>query len=90
MRYSDFLDEVFRGIRDEAPPVTDCQRLHRWLFSIGELLHVMQPAERAAWQQRYADFLVIHYGHVQPPLALLTLRQAQMEAEDAWPARGVR
>jgi len=85
MRYADFLEESYAAVRASAPPVADCQKLHNWLLSIGELLFLMPLALRASWADQYAALLVIQYGHINPTVATVAIRHAIDEAAGRWP-----
>lgn len=85
MRYVDFLEQSYPAIREQAPPVADCARLHNWLLSIGELLALMPLSMRDGWADQYAALLVITYGHISPAIATITIRHAIDEAAGRWP-----
>lgn len=85
MRYADFLEQAYKGIRESAPPVAEGERLHDWLLSIGQLLALMPLDLRAAWADQYAALLVIKYGHIIPDVAMITVRHATDEAAARWP-----
>lgn len=85
MMYEDFLEQAYQGIRESAPHVGDCERLHHWLLSIGEMLAVMPLALRESWSDQYAALLVIKYGHIHPAVATIAIRHALDEAVGRWP-----
>lgn len=85
MRYSDFLEQAYKGIRESAPPVAVGEPLNEWLLSIGQLLALMPLDLRAAWADQYAALLVITYGHISSDVATIALRHATDEAAGRWP-----
>ena len=85
MRYHVLLEESYKAIREQAPPVGECQRLHDWLLSIGQLLALMPLDMRSGWADQYAALLVIKYGHISPAVATITIRHSIDEAAGRWP-----
>lgn len=87
MRYRDFMEVAYQAIRESAPTVGNMLALSGWLRSIGELLLHMPPDLQREWADQYATLLVIKYGHIEPGIAALCVRQGLTEAQAHWPTR---
>jgi len=85
MRYDDFIEDAYKAIREQAPPINGCDRLHEWLLSIGDLLALMPYADRASWIEQYAILIIAKYPHITTAAARVTLKHATDEASGRWP-----
>lgn len=87
MTYARFLEEAYRAIWAQAPPVGNFAAATEWLRSIGEVLLHLPPELQREWADQYATLLVIKYGHIRPDIALVCVRYGLNEAEAHWPTR---
>lgn len=85
MTYQTFLEQSYRALREEAPPVWQIDRLEGWVRSIGELLLHMPGEVQREWAEQYAVLIMITYGYIAPDIARVCVRHGLTEAEARWP-----
>lgn len=87
MTYALFVEDSYRAMRESAPTVGNMLALSWWLRSIGELLLHMPPELQREWADQFAALIVIKYGHIEPGIAALCVRQGLADAQAQWPTR---
>lgn len=81
MKYSDFLSDSFKALREQTPKATDPEQLEAWLREVGALLAGLPVGLQWHWIDMYATVLVIENGGMLPNLAIFTVRQAVEQAQ---------